>query len=195
MSETAVSWLQRVPWIFIRQTCEVPMIQVHPFFNLSMSAYPDDGHNFTGCFGRGRRTPSPQGNSSHRSFLTLPSFTRAFRSSRPTGQSFPLNINRISRFFISTPPHFIFQPNTFIPTIRVRLSMSNTEMGPLKCALRHSSSTDTQPKCYLSRDGRAVHSPSLLIPKLERCARSTVLLRSFTHNKPIRPQSSPRRHR
>ena len=76
MSETAVSWLQRVPWIFIRQSCEVSMIRVHPFFNLSLSAYPDDGHNFTGCVGRGRRTPSPQGNGSHRSFFTLPPFTR-----------------------------------------------------------------------------------------------------------------------
>lgn len=51
-----------------------------------MSAYPDDGHHFTGCFSRGRRTPSQgNGSHSHRSVLSLPPFS-VFRSSRPTGR-------------------------------------------------------------------------------------------------------------
>jgi homeobox protein YOX1/YHP1 len=49
-----------------------------------MSAYPDDGYHFSGCFSRGRRPPSSQGNGSHR-FFTLPPFA-SFRSSRPTGR-------------------------------------------------------------------------------------------------------------
>ncbi|KAF9792483.1 hypothetical protein BJ322DRAFT_49631 [Thelephora terrestris] len=51
-----------------------------------MSAYPDDGHHSSGCFGRGgRRPPSSQGNGSHRSLWNLPPLS-VFRSSRPTAE-------------------------------------------------------------------------------------------------------------
>ena len=50
-----------------------------------MTGY-DDGHHFTGCFGRRRRIPTPQGNGSHRGSFSLPPFASAFRSSRPTGR-------------------------------------------------------------------------------------------------------------
>ena len=84
-SERNHSWSRRVLWVLIRQTCEVSQILVHLPLTLSMSAYPDDGYHFTGCFSRGRRPPSSQGNGSRGGFFTLPPFA-SFRSSRPTGR-------------------------------------------------------------------------------------------------------------
>lgn len=115
-------WSRRVLWILIRQTCEVTPILVHLSLTLSMSAYPDDGYHFTGCFSRGRRTPSSQGNGSHRAFFTLPPFA-SFRSSRPTGRLLSRILTTLVNFsFLCV--HFILQPNILIPTIRISRSPS-----------------------------------------------------------------------
>jgi hypothetical protein len=58
---------------------------VHSFVNFIYVSLPRRWSSFTGCFSRGRRTPSSQGNGSYRGFFSLPPFASAFRSSRPTG--------------------------------------------------------------------------------------------------------------